>query len=444
MRYIVEFGRASTGLVPVFDTLVRLDTLGAVAQPAIVEIPGTGAYYFDFNFPDGVTYDIYFSVDSRSNDLGAVGEDSRYRTGVLSPNDAFLDKKITDVGAQDQAAVLAAIVAARDSIKGASNRDITQIGVKTDQLPNDPASQATTGTKVDQVQAAIQASVTSARQTIMGVDNRTVTEVYEKVKDFPADVAGQAATDAAILAARVEIDARIDASQAALQGNLGGQISAAQAELDARIDASVVDIKGSDDKSITDVDQKTRNLPADPASGAAVIAQVTAARDSVNGTVMTATDLVTGPDGRNNTQIYDKVQNIPNTAIAEASAVDAIPGQVRDLLGGAGFDSGTDTLHQIRAQQDAQAAVLTSHTSLLARVLGMLHENSVLDQTVYDSENNLTAGRLRIYDTAAHASAAHAAGEGDDSTPGKIAEYAIAGTYVGALLESYAVTRILP
>lgn len=444
MKYIVEFGRAATGLVPVMDTFVRLDTMTPLPLPPIVEIPGTGAYYFDYVFADGSTHDVYFSVDSRSPDLGGVGEDSRYRSGVLSPSDTFLDKKVSAVGQQDQTAVLVAIAAARDSIKGANSRDLSQVALKTDALPNDPASQVSVNTKVDQAVTAVQGSITNARSTIMGAPGQNIQSVYDKVANIPVDIASQATTNASIAAARAELDGRIDAAKAEIETNLGAAVESSRVSIEGQVTDARDSIKGSGNKTLTDIDDRTKNLPADPASQAAVIAEVTDARDSVNGTVMTSTGLIRGADGRTATEVYEKVKNLPNTALAEQASVAAIPDQVRDILGGVGFDGTTDSLHQLRAQQDTQAATLASHSGLLARILGMLHENSVLDQTIYDSENNLTAGRLRIYDSAENATAAHAAGEGDDATPGKIAEYAISGAYIGGLLESYAVTRILP
>ncbi len=79
----------------------------------------------------------------------------------------------------------------------------------------------------------------------------------------------------------------------------------------------------------------------------------------------------------------------------------------------------------------------------LLRGLGMLHENSVLDLTSFDVNNNLTAGRLRIYDSKAHADAALAASPGVYDT-GKIGQYSITAAYVGVNLQTYEVARSFP
>lgn len=80
--------------------------------------------------------------------------------------------------------------------------------------------------------------------------------------------------------------------------------------------------------------------------------------------------------------------------------------------------------------------------AMVQRALGMLHENSVLDNTTYIGVN-LASGRLRLYDTAANATAARAASQQVPPVAydtGKIAEYAINASYTGANLKDYVVT----
>ncbi len=75
------------------------------------------------------------------------------------------------------------------------------------------------------------------------------------------------------------------------------------------------------------------------------------------------------------------------------------------------------------------------------RALGLLHENSVLDLTSFDINNNLLSARLRLYSSAANAIAAQAASPGAYAT-GQIAQYAIAATYTGKNLQTYLVDRV--
>lgn len=67
----------------------------------------------------------------------------------------------------------------------------------------------------------------------------------------------------------------------------------------------------------------------------------------------------------------------------------------------------------------------------MTRAMGLMHENSVLDQTVFDGQNNLTSSRLRIYDSKANAVAAGATG--------LLETYTITATHAGKLLQTYKV-----
>lgn len=71
--------------------------------------------------------------------------------------------------------------------------------------------------------------------------------------------------------------------------------------------------------------------------------------------------------------------------------------------------------------------------TLMVRAIGLMHENSVLDQTVYNVDNRLTSGRMRIYDSRANALAAGATG--------LVATYTITATYSGLSLTNYTVVR---
>lgn len=84
--------------------------------------------------------------------------------------------------------------------------------------------------------------------------------------------------------------------------------------------------------------------------------------------------------------------------------------------------------------------LLNTMSANLTRALGMLHENSVMDQTSFTPENNLLTGRLRIYTSKANADAAWAVSPAIYDT-GKIAEYAIVATYNGTNLKTYKVSR---
>ncbi len=88
----------------------------------------------------------------------------------------------------------------------------------------------------------------------------------------------------------------------------------------------------------------------------------------------------------------------------------------------AGYDRGAEEIH------------VTSMAADVARILGLLYENTVIDQQVYDVGGKLTGARIRSYDTKAHALAPGATG--------LVGEYAVVATYdVSGQLNSYTVTK---
>lgn len=89
-------------------------------------------------------------------------------------------------------------------------------------------------------------------------------------------------------------------------------------------------------------------------------------------------------------------------------------------------------------------SILTTVSSQLPRVLGMLHENSVLDKIVYDpSTNNLLSARFRLYANSSDAQVARNAGDNStDST--HIAQYSIIAQYNGDNMVNYMVLKEFP
>ena len=81
----------------------------------------------------------------------------------------------------------------------------------------------------------------------------------------------------------------------------------------------------------------------------------------------------------------------------------------------------------------AEQIEVTADKTNLLRILGLLHENAVLDQTTYNSEGNLLTGRLRVYDTKANATAA--------GTAGLLFSYTIEATYNAGLLQTYKILK---
>lgn len=68
---------------------------------------------------------------------------------------------------------------------------------------------------------------------------------------------------------------------------------------------------------------------------------------------------------------------------------------------------------------------------LMIRALGLMHENCVMDQTLFDGGNNLTNARLRLYNSKTNANLA--------GGTGLLATYTVTATYAGDNIQTYVV-----
>jgi hypothetical protein len=162
--------------------------------------------------------------------------------------------------------------------------------------------------------------------------------------------------------------------------------------------------------------------------------------------------------------IAGDVENARSTLATDVSnAVTTLGGDItsaRDALRGTDATQSLTALDTKLDAMDVEIAAIQLRTdnlpantstslddvkALVARALGMLHENGVLDRCQYHpTTNNLLSARLRIYDTAAGASAAKAAGDGVDYLTGMIGQYSIVAEYSGDNMTNYLVVREFP
>jgi hypothetical protein len=91
----------------------------------------------------------------------------------------------------------------------------------------------------------------------------------------------------------------------------------------------------------------------------------------------------------------------------------------------------------VPAPYDSEAEVLdvSEDQTDLRRIMGMLHENAVYDQQVYDGARNLTAGRVRCYRDKTAALAQDPAG--------LLFTYQLTAAYTNGNLSFYRITREL-
>lgn len=125
-------------------------------------------------------------------------------------------------------------------------------------------------------------------------------------------------------------------------------------------------------------------------------------------------------------------------AAADGSGVASLFGKAllyrNDVFNRVGAPAGASIAADLAAIK-AETATINTATSpiaaLLTRGLGLMHENSVIDSTVFDGSNNLTAARMRIYNSRANALLAGAGG--------LVATYTITASYVGSNISTYTV-----
>lgn len=77
----------------------------------------------------------------------------------------------------------------------------------------------------------------------------------------------------------------------------------------------------------------------------------------------------------------------------------------------------------------AEAVWADGKEGILERGIGLMQENQLMDQTVYDANSNLTSARIRIYDD-------------DPDTGNVIATYIVVTTWVGNEMTDYKVTKV--
>jgi hypothetical protein len=291
-----------------------------------------------------------------------------------------------------------------------SNAAIASIMAKTDLLPANPASQTNLDVAISTRLAA--ASYTAPDNATIAAAKADTAAIKLKTDALPANPAAQTNLDVAIssrLAAAAYVapdNAGIAAVQAAT-GNLDVAVSTrmAAASYDAPDNAGIAailartDVATSTRLASADYDAppdlagvladtaaikaKTDALPADPAAASAVAAVATAVA-----------------------VVDDAVSALEISMSATAASVSAVSTAVDDV-----------------AEQ-------------MGRALGLLDENTVRDQVVFTGDD-VTAARIRIYDSAVNAAAAGATG--------LIATYAAAYTYASpGRLSSATVTLVTP
>jgi hypothetical protein len=121
------------------------------------------------------------------------------------------------------------------------------------------------------------------------------------------------------------------------------------------------------------------------------------------------------PDGRSDLFVQARVFNPAGTLITTLQLPNIAEGlySVNWTPGSEGYvtavyDIYLDSGHLIRSdyERDGETIEVSSDKTNIMRLLGLAHENAVLDQEMYGSNGRLVSARLRAYDTKEHADAA--------------------------------------
>jgi hypothetical protein len=424
-RYFLNFRNSDTGLTPAFVFFKEaVAPFNDVAPPTVVE-RSNGMYWFDWTWTTPTDVDIIFEVDGGPS---IPTEEVRYIKGTISPRDRFLDEPISQI--------------------------VTDVWT-------DSASYAAgqKGKRVDDIGAANDTSATPSlfgktllyKENIRGdapgmSDGNDVKQVYTRIG---APVSSNISTDIA----------NVQSTTNTINTKLGTPAGPS-------VSADIADVK-SDTAAIK---LKTDNLPTDPASQSATNTSITNAISSIKGAdsrdltqIAGAGTFIPGTDDLHQIKssisspntiagaVFDELlagHTIPGSAGAKlastASSADVSAAQAS--IKGIGNIDNTQTYNRLGppsgASMSDDIASIKSDTSVintgtaaiaakLTRALGLMHENSVLDQTVFDGQNNLTNARLRIYDSKANALLA--------GVTGLLHTYTISASYVGENVQTYTV-----
>jgi ribosomal protein S24E len=90
-----------------------------------------------------------------------------------------------------------------------------------------------------------------------------------------------------------------------------------------------------------------------------------------------------------------------------------------------------DAMFTIDAEYErvAETVEVSTIKSKLSKILGLVHDNVVIDQHGYDGNGNLTTARLRTYDSSANAAAA--------GVTGHLKTYRMLASYTGTQQNSF-------
>ena len=134
----------------------------------------------------------------------------------------------------------------------------------------------------------------------------------------------------------------------------------------------------------------------------------------------------------------DQANKIDLAALSWPPASNSLVDRIANKDGSQTYDKSTDSLEAIRDYLVSQLPGITGGivdistevnllSADLARVLGLLHQNAIVDNQTYDGQNQLTSARLRVFDSAVNVPTV----PGGSETVGLLHEYSIEAEWAG-------------
>jgi hypothetical protein len=138
--------------------------------------------------------------------------------------------------------------------------------------------------------------------------------------------------------------------------------------------------------------------------------------------------------------------DLPHVALGryEASWTPASPGMYS-----AHFIVYSDPVHSVENityTREIESVYVTDHSkddlaAMIVRILGLVHENAFIDNTVHDIDGQLVAARVRIFDSKDHVDLAT---DGGNETTGLVAVYEMVTSYESkGQMGSYKMKKVL-
>jgi hypothetical protein len=127
----------------------------------------------------------------------------------------------------------------------------------------------------------------------------------------------------------------------------------------------------------------------------------------------------------------DRTKRIDEEAITLPPADDSLVDHLTNKGAAKTYNSATDSLEALSdALSSGNATINASIAQMqadIARVLGLLHRNGILDNQTYDGQGQLTSARLRVFDSPANVPTT----PGGTETAGLLQEYTIESEWAG-------------